>query len=490
MADVIFNGSGRAQARGHRLGRAGVRQQRRQDRRRLRHLQRGLAEAPGGRATAPPPISSTARAAAARTSPQLFLGTGLGSRSYAIIEQGMISRVIEAQAEDMRAFVEEAAGISRYKERRKETEARIADTRENLERLQDLRDEVDKQIRHLQRQAATARRYQALKEEERRLTAELLALRLREIDSGAEVHDSGVRDRDLAMQAALAEQRAAEAAIENAARRSRPRAASGCPPCRAATTSRRGDLAHRAVDRAHARAARAPAQRPGADARHAHRTRPVTSSATRRSSRGARASSPSSTPELEQRPAGRGARRRGAGGGRAGAAGLAAALGVHQPAIGAADQTAQVERARIEQLEDQLRRLSAQAQRLAVERDALTAPRRRTGSSSSSPSEEAAGARRAAPSSPRSARDRARAAAGAARGAAGGGARCWRRRACARERRARNSPRSRPCRRPRWAITPASRRVARARGPRHAAAPGGGSGVEAGWERAVETVLG
>ena len=83
----------------------------------------------------------------------------------------------------MRAFVEEAAGISRYKERRKETEARIADTRENLERLQDVRDEVDKQIRHLQRQAATARRYQALKETERRLTAELLALRLREIDS-------------------------------------------------------------------------------------------------------------------------------------------------------------------------------------------------------------------------------------------------------------------------------------------------------------------
>src|ERR1700745_4241701 len=61
---------------------------------------------------------------------QLFLGTGLGSRSYAIIEQGMISRVIESKPEDMRAFVEEAAGISRYKERRKETESRIKDTRE------------------------------------------------------------------------------------------------------------------------------------------------------------------------------------------------------------------------------------------------------------------------------------------------------------------------------------------------------------------------
>ena len=86
---------------------------------------------------------------------QLFLGTGLGSRSYAIIEQNMISRVIEAKADDMRAFLEEAAGISRYKERRKETESRIAQTRENLARLSDLRDEVDKQLRHLQRQAAS-----------------------------------------------------------------------------------------------------------------------------------------------------------------------------------------------------------------------------------------------------------------------------------------------------------------------------------------------
>src|SRR2546429_482527 len=144
----------------------------------------------------------------------LFLGTGLGSRSYAIIEQGTISRVIEAKSEDMRAFVEEAAGVSRYKERRKETEARIAETRENLERLQDVRDEVEKQIRHLQRQAATARRYQAVKEQERRLAAELLALRLRDLDSGGKVHDAAVRGRELAMQEALAAQRAAEAAIE------------------------------------------------------------------------------------------------------------------------------------------------------------------------------------------------------------------------------------------------------------------------------------
>lgn len=145
---------------------------------------------------------------------QLFLGTGLGSRSYAIIEQGMISRVIEAKADDMRAFIDEAAGISKYKERRKETESRIADARENLERLQDLRDEIDKQIRHLQRQASIARKYQELKECERKLTAELLALRLRDLDSGAEVHDSVVREKELSMQAALVDLRSAEAAIE------------------------------------------------------------------------------------------------------------------------------------------------------------------------------------------------------------------------------------------------------------------------------------
>jgi chromosome segregation protein len=144
----------------------------------------------------------------------LFLGTGLGSRSYAIIEQGMISRVIEARTEDMRAFVEEAAGISRYKERRKETDARIADTRENMERLQDLRDEVDKQIRHLTRQANQARRFQELKNDERRLSAEVLALRLREIDSGAAINDRAMRDADLRLQEFLAAQRAAEAAVE------------------------------------------------------------------------------------------------------------------------------------------------------------------------------------------------------------------------------------------------------------------------------------
>ena len=147
---------------------------------------------------------------------QLFLGTGLGSRSYAIIEQGMISRLIEAKPDDLRAFIEEAAGISKYKERRRETENRMAHTRENLERLNDLREELDKQIRHLQRQAATARRYQALKEEERKLNAELLALKLRDLEQEAVTRDQAVRERETAMQAAIAELRSIEASIEKA----------------------------------------------------------------------------------------------------------------------------------------------------------------------------------------------------------------------------------------------------------------------------------
>jgi chromosome segregation protein len=145
---------------------------------------------------------------------QLFLGTGLGTRSYAIIEQGMISRVIEARPDDLRSFLEEAAGISRYKERRRETESRIGHTRENLDRLNDLREEVEKQIRHLQRQAATARRYQTLKEDERKLYAESLVLRLQSLDLEAGTRDAAALSCETAMQSVLADLREAEAQIE------------------------------------------------------------------------------------------------------------------------------------------------------------------------------------------------------------------------------------------------------------------------------------
>ncbi|MBP6860980.1 MAG: chromosome segregation protein SMC [Neisseriaceae bacterium] len=93
----------------------------------------------------------------------LFLGTGVGARGYAVIEQGMISRIIEARPEDLRAYLEEAAGVSKYKERRKETEARLKDTHDNLARLQDLQTELERQMERLGRQAKVASRYQHLK---------------------------------------------------------------------------------------------------------------------------------------------------------------------------------------------------------------------------------------------------------------------------------------------------------------------------------------
>ncbi|MDR2207658.1 MAG: chromosome segregation protein SMC [Azoarcus sp.] len=91
----------------------------------------------------------------------LFLGTGLGPRAYAIIEQGMISRIIEARPEEIRGFLEEAAGVTRYRERRRETEGRLADARDNLVRLDDIRLELGERISHLEDQAAIAERYQA-----------------------------------------------------------------------------------------------------------------------------------------------------------------------------------------------------------------------------------------------------------------------------------------------------------------------------------------
>ena len=107
----------------------------------------------------------------------IFLGTGLGPRSYSIIEQGMISKLIEAKPEDLRNFIEEAAGISKYKERRRETENRIRRTHENLARLTDLREELERQLDRLHRQASPPRSIRNIKAEERQLKAQLTALR-------------------------------------------------------------------------------------------------------------------------------------------------------------------------------------------------------------------------------------------------------------------------------------------------------------------------
>jgi chromosome segregation protein len=110
----------------------------------------------------------------------LFLGTGLGPRSYAIIEQGMIARIIEAKPEELRTYVEEAAGVSKYKERRRETESRISRTRENLDRLNDLSDELGRQLDRLRRQADAAERYKILKVESRDLESLIFWYQLQE----------------------------------------------------------------------------------------------------------------------------------------------------------------------------------------------------------------------------------------------------------------------------------------------------------------------
>lgn len=303
---------------------------------------------------------------------QLFLGTGLGSRSYAIIEQGMISRVIEAKSDEMRAFIEEAAGISKYKERRKETESRIADTRENLERLQDLRDEVDKQIRHLQRQAASARKYQTLKEQERRLTAELLALRLRDLDSGAEVHDSAVREKELTMQAALADLRGAEAAIETQ-RGYHAEQTDALSQVQARFYSVGADISRTEQQIQFARETR---DRKRLDLADSRRTLEALSAQMARDEQellAIRDELARLAPDLERAQA---AERSAAGALEAAEQSLASwqqQWEAFNSEFGSVNQTVQVERARIEQLENQLRRLRAQRDRLDVERDALLA---------------------------------------------------------------------------------------------------------------------
>ena len=145
---------------------------------------------------------------------EIFLGTGLGPRSYAIIEQGTISRLIEAKPDELRTFIEEAAGISKYRERRRETENRIRHTRENISRLTDIRDELAKQLNHLQRQAKAAERYQGLKKEERQLQAELLALNWKHLKAHMKDEEELVITQENLVEARVAELRRVESELE------------------------------------------------------------------------------------------------------------------------------------------------------------------------------------------------------------------------------------------------------------------------------------
>ena len=136
----------------------------------------------------------------------LFLGTGLAARSgYAIIEQGMVSSMIQSKPEELRQWIEEAAGISKYKERRRETESRIKQTRENLARLNDLRVELTARLDTLRKQASNAEKYKQFKEEERRLKAEHLALKLRVLNVQHASHEETIAALNQALDAARAE---------------------------------------------------------------------------------------------------------------------------------------------------------------------------------------------------------------------------------------------------------------------------------------------
>ncbi len=144
----------------------------------------------------------------------IFLGTGLGPRAYSIIEQGMISRVITSKPEELRVFLEEAAGVSKYRERRRETELRLEDTRENLARVGDIQSELASQLEHLAQQAEVAAKYQEL-QSQLALNHNLLAFtRLREAEQAKNRYGNEVQKAAVALEAEIARMREGERALE------------------------------------------------------------------------------------------------------------------------------------------------------------------------------------------------------------------------------------------------------------------------------------
>lgn len=144
----------------------------------------------------------------------IFLGTGLGPRSYSIIEQGMVGRIVESKPEDLRVLIEEAAGISKYKERRRETENRIRHTRDNLSRVEDIVSELSTQLRRLKRQANEAERYKTLKEEQRELNTQAQTLRWAALHSQVQSKEVELERLQTEFESHVAEQRDVESQLE------------------------------------------------------------------------------------------------------------------------------------------------------------------------------------------------------------------------------------------------------------------------------------
>ncbi|RIY39207.1 chromosome segregation protein SMC [Neopusillimonas maritima] len=145
----------------------------------------------------------------------IFLGTGLGSRGYAIIGQGMISRLIEAKPEELRVYLEEAAGVSRYKERRRETENRLSDTRENLTRVEDILQELTGQLDKLEAQAEVAARYRSLQEEGEQKQHALWWLKETNARQEQQAKFLAIEQAQTELESAIAGLRAGESALES-----------------------------------------------------------------------------------------------------------------------------------------------------------------------------------------------------------------------------------------------------------------------------------
>lgn len=145
----------------------------------------------------------------------IFLGTGLGSRGYAIIGQGMIGRLIEAKPEELRVYLEEAAGVSRYKERRRETENRLSDTRESLVRVEDILRELTSQLEKLESQAEVAREYRALQSEGENKQHALWFLKEAAAHQERDRTQQDIERAHTELEASMAGLRASEAALES-----------------------------------------------------------------------------------------------------------------------------------------------------------------------------------------------------------------------------------------------------------------------------------
>jgi chromosome segregation protein len=145
----------------------------------------------------------------------IFLGTGLGPRAYAIIGQGMISRIIESRPEELRVFLEEAAGVSKYKERRRETENRLSDTRENLLRVEDILRELNANLEKLEAQAAVARRFQQMQSDQEEKQKLLWLLRKNDANAEQVRFFREIEDAQTGLEAQTAQLRGVELDLEH-----------------------------------------------------------------------------------------------------------------------------------------------------------------------------------------------------------------------------------------------------------------------------------